>query len=159
MPSQTGTPGRTASGAGADAEEAAAAQTMVDMGFKEDAITRALEQTSFQFGQALVLLLNGLDAQRAEYDALERLRRHSAKTARALDCDVLGDDAVLTQYTQRARDEFQFEVRVWDLGQYAGRTTAACFWLSLAAGLTERGPDVLAEALPGSNPFHRAVAN
>ena len=154
---QTGTPGHTASGADATAAEAAAAQTMIDMGFKEVDITRALEQTSFQFGQALVLLLNGLDAQRTKYDTLERFRRHGTKTVRALDCDVLGEDEVLTQYSQRARDEFQFDARVWDLGQFAGRTSGACFWLCLAAGLAERGPNVLAQALPGNSPAHRAV--
>ena len=51
---------------------------MIDMGFKEVDITRALEQTSFQFGRALLLLLNGLDAQRTKYDTFVRFRRHCA---------------------------------------------------------------------------------
>ena len=99
---QTGTQGPAASEAEA-AAEASAAATMIDMGFNEVDITRALEQTSFQFRQALVLLSNGLDAQRTKYDALERFRRHCAKTVRALDCDVLGGGEFLTQYSQRAQ--------------------------------------------------------
>ena len=129
---------------------------MVDMGFKEADITRALEQTSFNFGRALVLLLNGLDAARAKYDTLERFRRHSAKTVRR-QADNLGDEDVTTQYSQRARTEFNFEPLVLDLGQYAGRTTGACFWLCLAVGLVERAPLVLAQGLPGESEGHRAV--
>ena len=134
-----------------------AAQAMVDMGFKEADITRALEQTSFNFGRALVLLLNGLDADRTKYDTRERFRRHAAKTVRRLDSDKLGNDEVTTQYSQRARSEFNFEPLVLDLGQYAGRTTGACFWLCLAAGLVERAPRVLAQALPGESDARRAV--
>ncbi len=134
-----------------------AAQTMVDMGFKEADITRALEQVSFNFGRALVLLLNGLDADRSKYDTLERFRRHAAKTVRRVDSGKLGDNEVTTQYSQRARSEFNFEPLVLDLGQYAGRTTGACFWLCLAAGLAERAPRVLAQTLPGSPEERRAV--
>ncbi len=134
-----------------------AAQAIVDMGFKEADITRALEQVSFNFGRALVSLLNGLDADRAKHDTLERFRRHAAKTVRRLDSDKLGDNEVTTQYSQRARSEFNFEPLVLDLGQYAGRTTGACFWLCLAAGLAERAPHVLVEALPGSPEERRAV--
>ena len=43
-----------------------------------------------------------------------------------------------------------------DLGQYAGHTSGACFWLSLAAGLAECDADVIAQALPGE---HRAKAS
>ena len=136
-----------------------AAQTMVDMGFKEADITRALEQTSFNFGRALVLLLNGLDADRAKYDTLERFRRHATKTVRRLDSDKLGDDEVTTQYSQRARSEFNFEPLVLDLGQYAGRTTGACLWLCLTAGLVERAPHVLAQALTGNCDARQAVAH
>ena len=39
---------------------------MVDMGFTEEDITNALEQSDFQFSDALLLLLNGLDAQRTK---------------------------------------------------------------------------------------------
>ena len=41
-------------------------------------------------------------------------------------------------------------------GHFAGQTTAACFWLCLAAGLASCSGDVLAQALPGD---HRACAS
>ena len=143
----------------ASIDENNAAQTMADMGFKEADITRALEQTSFQFQRALLLLLNGLDASRSKYDTLARFRRHSTKTVREPDCAKLGNDEVTTQYSQRARNEFNFEPVVLDLGQYAGRTTGACFWLCLAAGLAECAPHVLAQALPGISDARGAVAH
>ena len=49
----------------APADQDAAAQTMIDMGFKEADVSRALQQTSFHFGRALLLLLNALGATRA----------------------------------------------------------------------------------------------
>ena len=51
--------------ASATAEESSR-QTMVEMGFTEEDITNALEQSDFQFSDALLLLLNGLDAQRTK---------------------------------------------------------------------------------------------
>jgi len=71
----------------------------------------------------------------------------------------LGSDEVTTQYSQRARCELNFEPLVLDLGQYAGRTTGACFWLCLAAGLAECAPHVLAQALPGISDARQAVAH
>ena len=59
---------------------------------------------------------------------------------------------VVAQYMKRAQEAYDFAVTVWDLGQYAGRTSGACFWLSLAAGLAEISGDVLAQALPGDHP-------
>ena len=76
---------------------------------------------------------------------------------RGADCGKLGEDDVLTQFSQRAQCEFNFDPVLWDLGQYAGRTTGACFWLCLAAGLSERGPHALAQALPGDCPARQAV--
>ena len=65
--------------------------TMVDMGFKEADITNALEQTSFVFGKAVLLLLNGLDAQRTKYDTQERFRRHHNKHVKGIEASaVLG---------------------------------------------------------------------
>ena len=143
--------------AAAAKDESVVSQTMIDMGFEEVDITRAPEQTSFHFGRALLLLLNGLDAQRSKVDTLERFRRHAAKTVRGADCSKLGGDDVLTQYSQRAQSELNFDPRLWDLGQVAGRTTGACFWLCLAAGLAERGPHAFAQALPGDCPEQPAV--
>ena len=36
-----------------------------------------------------------------------------------------------------------------DLGQHAGETTGACFWLSLAAGLSQGSWQIDSQALPG----------
>eukprot|EP00974_Lingulodinium_polyedra_P131447 11217747-Lingulodinium_polyedra.AAC.1 len=43
----------------AEISDDSAAQSMVEMGFAVEHVTRALEQTSFAFGRALLLLLNG----------------------------------------------------------------------------------------------------
>ena len=155
-------PGAASSGGtlppdGAVAEDAAA-QTMIDMGFAEADITRALEETDFAFGRALLLLLNGLDKQRTKYDTLERFRRHGSRTVRALGPAGSSREEVQTQYSQRARDEFHFDPVVLDLGQFAGRTTGACFWLCLAAGLAECGPGVCSQALPGQSTARLALA-
>ena len=81
--------------------EDAAAQTMVDMGFAEADITRALEETEFAFGRALLLLLNGLDKQRTKYDTLERFRRHGNKAVRAMGLPEGHGEEAQTQYSQR----------------------------------------------------------
>eukprot|EP00974_Lingulodinium_polyedra_P131906 11219595-Lingulodinium_polyedra.AAC.1 len=59
------------------------------MGFAVEHITRALEQTQFSFGRALLLLLNGVDDQRAKYDTQERVRRRSQKIVKTIDCNKL----------------------------------------------------------------------
>ena len=51
-------------------------------------------------------------------------------------------------YEQRARQDLNLETRAGDLGQFAGDTTAACFWLSLAAGLAYARWEVPSQALP-----------
>ena len=94
------------------------------MGFKQVDVARALEQTSFHFGRALLLLLNGLGANRAN----ERARRRARKTAGGADCKAPLGDEVLAQCSQRARSEFNFDPRAWDLGQHAGSAAGACFW-------------------------------
>ena len=62
--------------------------------------------------------------------------------------EALSGDPVFSQYTQRMFESFGISVSVWDLGQYAGDTSAACFWLGLAAGLARCNEDVLGQALP-----------
>jgi len=64
-----------------------------------------------------------------------RFRRHSAKRVFGISADVLGSTSVRCSYEARARRDLGITVRAIDLGQYAGRTSGACFWLSLAAGL------------------------
>ena len=48
-------------------------------------------------------------------------------------------------------ESFGISVSVWDYGQYAGATSAACFWLCLAAGLAAINADVLGQALPAEH--------
>ena len=107
---------------------------------------------------ALLLLLNGLDKQRTKYDTLERFRRHGAKRVLALGRAGSHGEEAQTQYSQRARSEFHFEPVVLDLGQFAGRTTGACFWLCLAAGLADCGPEVCSQALPSQHTARLALA-
>ena len=107
------------------------------MGFQAEDIARALESASFSFGKALLLLLNGVDDKRIKHDNKARFRRHLCQKVKSIDCQKLADLPVLEQYTQRSQDEFQLSMEVCDFGQYAGRTSAACFWLCMAAGLAE----------------------
>ena len=46
---------------------------------------------------------------------------------------------------------FGTSVSVLDYGQFAGKTSAACFWLCLAAGLAAINADVLGQALPAEH--------
>ena len=110
---------------------------MVEMGFAIEDITHALETSSFSFTRALLLLLNGLDAQRTKFDAQERFRRHGLKRVKSIKCEDLAGPSVASQYKERARELYDVDVDVLDLGQYAGQTSGACFWLGLAAGLAE----------------------
>ena len=131
--------------------EDSAAQTMQKMGFQADDIARALESASFSFGKALLLLLNGIDDKRAKQDNKARFRRHLRQSVKSIDCQKLANLSVTEQYTQRSQDHCQLSVEVCDFGQYAGRTSAACFWLCLGAGLAESSEGVLARALPGDH--------
>ena len=60
----------------------------------------------------------------------------------------MASDPVRDAYTERVRRDLNLEVRAVDLGQFAGGTTAACFWLSLAAGLAHVQWEVPGQALP-----------
>ena len=69
---------------GAAVFDDSAAQSMVEMGFAIEDITHALEICSFSLARALLLLLNGLDAQRTKFDAQERFRRHGLKVVKSI---------------------------------------------------------------------------
>ena len=125
-----------------------AAELMMSLGFRVEDITVALEQTSMSFPKALTLLLNGMDEQRAKYDAQLRFRRHVAQTVRSIDSKQLASLSVRAQYQRRAKDDLGLDVRVLDFGQQAGDTTGACFWLCLVAGLAHCAADLVAQALP-----------
>ena len=77
---------------------------------------------------------------------------------KSIDCQKLASLPVQEQYSQRSQDHYQFSTEVCDFGQYAGRTSAACFWLCLAAGLAECREGVLAQALPGDHPASLSLA-
>ena len=47
---------------------------------------------------------------------------------------------------------------VLDIGQYAGQTYGACFWLCLAAGFAECSAHVVAQTLPGAHRVCTALA-
>ena len=48
-------------------------------------------------------------------------------------------------------ESFGTSVSVLDYGQFAGKTSAACFWLCLAAGLAAINADVLGQAMPAEH--------
>ena len=62
--------------------------------------------------------------------------------------EIVASDPVRDAYTERVRRDLNLEVRTVDLGQFAGGTTAACFWLSLAARLAHFQWEVPDQALP-----------
>ena len=83
---------------------------------------------------------------------------HHNKHVKGIEATQLAQGEVVAQYMKRAQEAYDFAMTVWDLGQYAGRTSGACFWLSLAAGLAETSGDVLAQALPGDHPARTLLA-
>ena len=104
-----------------------ARQLMVDMGFSLADITMALEGMGFEFGKALLLLLNGLDQQRTNIDRCQKesLHRHSRQTVNWKIDPKLADDSVFSNYKERALESFGVAVDVWDLGMTAGDTSNA----------------------------------
>ena len=130
------------------AAETWASDLIQRLGFEATAATRALELSAFSFKDALVLLLNGNDIHRDRFVGKARFRRqaHARKvpSIKAADHDILRMD-----FEQRAVNELQKRVRMVDLGQYAGQTNGACFWLCLAAGLSRGSWKIDAQALPG----------
>ena len=119
------------------------------MGFHPDDIVRALELTIFSCDKALLLLLHGIDEKRIKQDAKARFQRRSRQTVIHIDSETLPSDNMFAECTQRAHEHYQVNVAVWDFGQHAGRTSGACFWLCLAAGLAESKEGVLTQVLPG----------
>ena len=156
-------PKEDAAAAQASAEvEVSARQSMVDMGFSSVDITAALERTDFAFGPALLLLLNGLDTHRHLTDnkQSERFCRQGVKYVFSIknETELIGS-SVFSQYKQRMFESFELSAAVFDLGQYAGNTSGACFWFCLAAGLAECNEDVLGQALPAEHDALAVVAH
>ena len=78
-----------------------------------------------------------------------RFRRHTTKRVYGIADSKVAGDPVRRAYETRARQDLNMQVRAIDLGQYAGKTTAACFWLAVAAALAHTRWSPPAQALPG----------
>jgi len=129
-------------------EEDWAAHVIRGLGFDETTTTVALESCDFSFSGALRMLLLGNDPERARHAGARVFRRHTTSRVYGISQDALSSDPVRIAYEQRARQDLNLETRAVDLGQFAGDTTAACFWLSLAAGLAYARWEVPSQALP-----------
>eukprot|EP00969_Alexandrium_andersonii_P264123 11674072-Alexandrium_andersonii.AAC.1 len=69
---------------------------------------------------------------------MARFRRHLRQSVKFIDCQKSASLPVQEQqHTQRSQDHYELSMKVCVFGQDAGRTSAACFWLCLAAGLAE----------------------
>ena len=139
----------------AEVEEFEAAEAFHQLGFSVTAVTRALELAEFSFSKALQLLLYGNDLTKwKSVDADKRFRRHlRSKIHRP---KGLSSQSVWDQYKTRALQDLSLQVEIFDFNECAGDTTGACFWLCLAAGLTDLKDDIgrLSEkALPAKAAF------
>ena len=126
-----------------------ASSVILRLGFDAEAVTQALEVQNFSFPRALALLLFGNDPTRSEQVGPSRFRRHTSKRVYGIAHNAVAGDPVRGAYETRARQDLNMQVRAIDLGQYAGETTAACFWLSVAAALAHTHWTPPAQALPG----------
>ena len=139
----------------AEVEEFEAAEAFHQLGFSVTAVTRALELAEFSFSKALQLLLYGNDLTKwKSVDADKRFSRHLR--SRIHRPKGLSSQSVWDQYKTRALQDLSLQVEICDFNECAGDTTGACFWLCLAAGLTELKDDIrrLSEtALPAAAAF------
>ena len=129
-------------------EENWAAHVIQGLGYDETTTTEALELCEFSFSAAVRLLLLGNDQAKAAQLGVNHFRRHTTNRVYGIPEQTLSSDPVRAAYEDRARQDLDMRVRAVDLGQYAGGTTAACFWLSLAAGLAHTRWEVPGQALP-----------
>ena len=125
-------------------------QYMVDMGFSQEDIVRALEQTQFDFTEALRFLLSRVedDADDAHWktnmrstQVAVRMRRRTLKVVKNLPPEVLylPRGTAEQQYADRAAADLgRPDLVVCDMGWKGEQgTTNACFWLCLAAGWSQ----------------------
>ena len=129
-------------------EEDWAAHVIQCLGFDETSCTQAVETCDFSFSRALRLLLLGNGRAKANQVGVTHFRRHTTNRVYGIPEQTLLGDPVRAAYEERARRELDMQTRAVDLGQYAGATTVACFWLSLAAGLAHARWGVPGQALP-----------
>ena len=123
------------------------AAAIASLGFDEDMVTRILEENDFSFAKTLSYFMNGMDSARD----MSRFRRHTRKKiVCGINVEKLASGPVRNAYLERANAEFRhLRFKVVDLGQHADSTTGACFWLCLAAGLSECDWHIDTQALPG----------
>ncbi len=79
---------------------------------------------------------------------VNHFRRHTTNRVYGIPEQTQASDPVRAADEDRARQDLDMRVRAVDLGQYAGGTTVACFWLSLAGGLAHIRWEVPGQALP-----------
>ena len=121
-------------------DEDSAFVAMRELGFADDVVKAMLEACEFSAPAALKTLLLGRDLERARHVRDSCFQRQAAlKTLGAASVSRLCDMSVREQYETRSQEDLQFHADIVDLGQHAGGTTGACFWLSLAAGLSRTG--------------------
>ena len=130
-------------------EENLASSVIQRLGCDAAAITRALEVQELYLSRALALLLFGNDPARAKQAGPTRFRRHTATRVYGIAEREVASDSVRRAYESRASHDLNMQVRAIDLGQYAGETTAACFWLAVAAAIAHVCWTPPAQALPG----------
>lgn len=130
-------------------EEEWARNLIESMGFSEEVATRALEVTDFSFSRALLVLLHGNDEDKSKIMGTHHFRRHTLRKTMGFNSVKAAGQNVRSDYVQRAREYFQRDMQVVDLGMYAGDTTNACFWLCLVAGLSRSTWEPDAHALQG----------
>ena len=115
-----------------------------------------LESVDFSFSQALQILLNGNNDARD----LHRFRRHTCKKrVIRLNTEKVACVSVRQDYEQRATDDLLLGLQAVDLGEHAASTTGACFWLCLAAGLSQCDWQLDIQALPGLSDYHQHSAD
>jgi hypothetical protein len=131
-----------------EAEQNWCASVLQTLQVDEEELTKVLEKHGMSFAKTLTFLLS----RRGQSRDLSRFRRHVRKKIYDPDFSKVASSAVRTQYLQRAQalpGLLGHAVRIVDLGQHAGTSTAACFWLCLAAGLSKCDWRVDAQAWPG----------
>ena len=129
-------------------EDEWAVHVVQSLGFDETTCTQALDMCGCSVSGALRLPLLGNDLGKANQAGATHFRRHTTNRVYGIPEQALAEDPVRAAYEERARQELVVQTRAIDLGQYAGATTEACFWLDLAAGLAHDRWAVPGQALP-----------
>ena len=138
-------------------EEIWCAARLQSLGFDVKHVTQVLENNDFSFSKTLAFFLNGGDCSRD----IRRFRRHTRKMVFSLNLVEVAGHSVREEYLERVKavpDYSSLAFRVVDLGQHAFKTTGACFWLCLAAGLSRCQWSGDAHALPGISDCYQLLS-